>query len=246
VKGAALALAIVALAIVALASGAAGGYALGRRSRAAHKPAPVDVPDCAPPALVAAAVDRTPADYQALKNKLAVCMAFQQPADERDQYLLGCRAELDGCNKALVRTRDPLSACYDFTDFAPIYDRELGEVDPSPETLERAKNMTAEECVRVMTWGSRARYQLSLCLSGDAPPGFKERYGNFMANRPLTKACNSDALKRDAMNAWFKREEGRVEEAGGRLRVRYRMGEDGGVTGYPAPGYLAPSGGDTP
>ncbi len=212
------------LVLVALVSGAAG-YVIRGKATPPPKPPAHDVTDAPEVAPAGTEAPRLPADYQTLKNHLALCMAFHPSESEQDKQLAMCRADL-----AVYRgPRPTLPDCYDFIDFAPTYDRELGEADPSPETLERAKAMTPESCVPVLTWSSRAIRQQGSCLKGDAPPGFKERYGRPIGERPLVKACASDPLHRDAFNAWLRREEDRVREMGHPIQNRVRMTPDGGV-----------------
>jgi hypothetical protein len=136
-------------------------------------------------------------------------MAFHPSEDEKDKQLVRCRADVEG-----LRAHPTLPKCYDFVDFAPIYDRELGEAAPSPETLERAKNMTPEGCVSVLTWMARAKVQLSECLKGETPPGFREKYAFPINDRPLVKACASEALRLDALDAVITRDEDRQREMG--------------------------------
>ena len=134
-----------------------------------------------------------------------------------------------------VQNPQTLPDCYDFADLAPIYERELGELDPSPETLERAKSLTLTDCVRVMTWAGRARKQQTSCLKGETPPGFKERYGRPVGERPLLKACGVSFSRTDLLNAWMRREEDRVREMGHEVRNHVWFGPDGGLTAEARP-----------
>jgi hypothetical protein len=218
------ALGLVTVALVAGVSGFVAGTCahpplrpVASRALAVAAPAASDAP--------AASVTQppVPGDYQALKNQLAICMAFHPSSEMQDKMLAMCRGDLAACRTP----RDTVKDCYDFIDFAPIYDRELGEADPSPETIERARSLTNEDCVRVITWSTRARNQRSRCLEGETPPGFKERYGS-MTDRPFLKACAAEDRRRDVLNAWLRREEERVREMGHEVRNRLRYGADGG------------------
>lgn len=204
----------------------AGGYLCGART-----PSRSALPGvaCVPEAMAAGApAGPTPphasGECQAVKNQLAICMAFRPSEDEKDKQLAMCRGDL-----GLYKNRPTLPDCYDFMDMAPTYDRELGELDPSPETLERAKSLSVTECVRVITWADRARKQHASCLRGEPPPGFKERHGRLVDEHPFVKACQADALKTDVLNAWLRREEDRVREMGHPITHRVRVGPDGGV-----------------
>jgi hypothetical protein len=215
--------------VLSIAVAGVGGFLLGTRTRPRPGqpvlPASVVAVGATPEAMPANVTNPSvPGDYQALKNQLAICMAFHPSSDMQDKMLAMCRGDLAAC-----RDRPTLPDCYNFIDFAPIYDRELGEADPSPETLERAKRLTVEDCVQVTTWAQRAMTQLSSCLKGDTPPGFKERYGRSIKERPFFKSCGTDTLRRDVFNAWFRREEDRVREMGHDVHHRVRMGSDGGI-----------------
>lgn len=206
---------------------AAGGYLWGARGRLRPAPpspeaATLTVPEVHPGST---APDRASTDCSSIKAQLAICMAYHPSIDEKDKQLRLCQSNLETYKKS----RRTLDVCYDFIDFAPIYDRELGEADPSPETLERAKSMTATGCVSVLTWASRAQGQLTQCLEGETPPSFKERYAQPIGARALVKACNSEALHRDAMNAWLRREEGRVREMDHGIKNHLWMDPDGGI-----------------
>jgi len=200
------------------------GYLAGSRKHPDRAPSSTEPPAPAETASDAAfPAPPSSGDYQTLKNKLALCMAFHPPESEQDKQLAICRNDL-----AVYRgPRPTLPDCYDFIDFVPTYDRELGELDPSPETLERARSLTAAECVPVLTWAERAGRQRRSCLSGEAPPGFKERYGHPIGERPFVKACNAEALKTEAMNAWLRREEDRVREMGHDVKTQLRRLPDG-------------------
>ncbi len=115
---------------------------------------------------------------------------------------------------AALRDHPTLPQCCDYIDFLPTYDHELGEPNPSPETLERARAMTPQTCVPVLTWASRANIQLRECFKGEMPPGFKEKYAFPTSERALVKACRSDALHLQALDAWDTREEDRAREMG--------------------------------
>ena len=159
-------------------------------------------------------------------------MAFHPSASETDKFLHMCRGDLDMCRSS----RPTLPDCYDFIDFAPIYELELGEADPSPQTLERAKSLSTTECVRVITWGNRAGRQQRSCLRGESPPGWKERYGRPVTDRPFVKACRTT----DAVNAWFSRDEDRAREMGHEVKHMIWAGADGGLR------LLGPDGGSIP
>lgn len=188
---------------VAFAAGGSGGFLLGSRT---HRDAPTTSakthssteaePSTAIPALSA---PRVAEDCQSVKNQLAICTAYHPAPSETEKFLAMCRADLEMC-----RNKPSLPACWDFVDLAPIYDRELGEADPSPETIERAKKLSAEECAEVITWEERAGLQQRRCLNGrdEPPPGFEEKYGRPVAERPFPKACR----RTDALNAFFRRE----------------------------------------
>jgi hypothetical protein len=167
------------------------------------------------------------ADVQALKNQLAVCMAFHE-TPEKDELT---RATLAGCESQLAMeraARPTLPDCYDFADAAATYDRELGEADPSPETLERAKHLTADDCGRVLEYTTRASYKRRSCLGGKVPVGWKERYGAPLSTRPFVKACY--ALPQDVRtNAWFRYQEELVRETGRDVERRLHWSPDGGV-----------------
>lgn len=216
-----------ALITAVLVSGA-GGYLLGARNGQRTASLVPDVTGRATSETGSAAAAAPPTvagDCQAVKSQLAICMAYHPSESEQDKQLAMCRGSLEACRAP----RDTLTDCYEFIDFAPIYDRELGESDPTPETLERAKNMNAEACVRVMSWSRRAALQYGSCLKGsETPPAFKERY-RPVAERALVKACNSDALRADAINAMMRRDEDRLRERGHEVRHRVRIGSDGGV-----------------
>jgi hypothetical protein len=213
----------------ALLVGGAGGYLLGARTHSPPAPSAAGLPD-----VTDASLRETPrngkqspstADYQALKAQLAICMAYHEPPERKDAELAACRSSLEMC-----RNKPPpnsLSACYEYVDMAPIFDRELGEYDPSPETLERAKNLTVEECVRVWDWAERASRLRSTCLRGDAPPWFKERYVRTEP-RPLGKACVKDAV----YNARMEREEKRVSEITGLGPASFHLRVGDGGTLY--------------
>jgi hypothetical protein len=131
----------IALVVAALGTGVAGGYLWGARAHArALGPAPAlpgrDASEIVP---AGTASPRSPADYQAIKNQLAICMAYHPSENEKDKQLTRCKWDLEAC-------RTPphtIQACYDFIDLAPVYDLELGEGAPSPETSERAKSLWA-------------------------------------------------------------------------------------------------------
>lgn len=206
---------------IALVAASAGGYVVGRRSSSAPSPATSAASTSGPSPAQTSGLPQTGAgDCPSVRAQLALCMAYHPPADEKDKYLTMCRTDLDLC-----RTRPTLPDCYAFIDLAPIYDRELGEADPSPETLERAKNLSAAECVQVITWSTRASVQQDSCLKGETPPRFKERYASPIRDRPFVKACR----RTDAMNAWFVREEARIREMGYEPRVKLRVGGDAGL-----------------
>ena len=207
-------------ATVAIVFGAAAaGYAAGRL-RQPDPPQAVAV--IATSSFEAASV---PADCQSAKTQLAICMAYRPKADaagrdERDKYLAMCRSDLEAC-----RNKPALPACWEFIDLAPVYDRELGEPEPSPETLERAKHPSAEQCAEVLTWAQRASSQHKTCLKGEPPAGFREKYGRPPSERALVKACQ----RPDAINAWLEREDARVRATGHEPTFRVRAGPDGGV-----------------
>jgi hypothetical protein len=223
----------ITLALLVLASGA-GGYLLrGRSQPPLPRPPPARVTESAAPEVspAGAAQSRPSGDCRAVQNQLAICTAYHPSEDEKDKQLAMCRGDLNLC-----RDGHSLPNCYDFIDLAPVYDRELGEVDPSPETLERAKSLTIDECVRVVTWADRARRQQTSCLRGETPPGFKERYGRAIAERALVRACQTDAVRIDVLNAWLRREEDHVREMGRKVTNSIRFGPDGGlVDGQPDP-----------
>ncbi len=214
----------------ALLTGACG-YALRWWVTPQPKPPSYSVENT-PPETPDRAALRTPADYHAIKNQLAICMAYHPPDDEKDRQIARCQWDL-----AAARTpHRTLSDCYDYIDLTPTYDRELpaGWIRPLM-TLERVKNMTAADCVRVMSFSTMANRQMVSCLQGDSPPGFKERYAPPGA-RPFVKACSEGALRAEAMNAWLRREEDRVREMGHEVKNRIRMDADGGVRVWPGPG----------
>lgn len=218
----------ITLATLVLVS-AAGGYLLGTWRQTPSRSVPPAVvagpAQAAPdPEPVGTAPRTVPADYQAVKNQLALCMAYHPSDDEKDKQLAMCRSNL-----GMYKNPQTVPDCYDFADLASIYDRELGESDPSPETLERAKSLTLTDCVRVMTWSGRARKQQSSCLKGETPPGFKERYGRPIRERPFLKACGVSFSRTDLLNAWMEREEDRARELGHDVKNHLRFGPDGGL-----------------
>lgn len=213
----------VALAAVAFAAGGTLGLLLGttvvhpERPNAPERSRPEQdrhpVVDTGP-----AVAPRVAGDCQSVKNQLAICMAYHPPQSEVEKHLAMCRADLDAC-----RDRPNLPACWDFIDLAPIYDRELGEIDPSPETIERARRLTPDACGRVLGWAERAGVQQRTCLKGKSPPppGFAERYGRPVHERPLVAACHTT----EGINAWLRRE---AERGGGRpLHVGAGAGKGG-------------------
>jgi hypothetical protein len=226
-----------------------GGYALRWRQQPSPKlpqAGTVSMARTAAPDAHDAAGDarpsRVPGDCQTCKNQLAICMAYHPPADEKDKQLVRCRAENDA-----LKDRPTLPECYDFIDFLPMYDRELGELDPSPETLERAKNMTPQSCVAVIDWERRALFQLGACLKGETPPGFKEKYALPPSSRPLAKACHSQALHEKAVDAWITRDEDRVREMGHKVTRHMHLLPNHRFELVPVPEDSgAPSGGEAP
>jgi hypothetical protein len=220
------------IALLALGTGAAG-FLLGmrvpphatlREGVAPRAPASVAAPPERPgeaPAPVGSSECGT------LKTQLALCMAYHPPSSDTERELAMCRGDLD-----LYKNEPTWPDCYTFMDLAPIYDRELGEIEPSPETLERAKHVDIDQCMQVLTWAERARRQQRSCLKGPKPPTFAERYGRPIDERPLFKACL--ALGRPAVfNAWVERDEARIREMGGRPGGRLRLLPDGGMTAEP-------------
>jgi hypothetical protein len=180
-----------------------------------------------PADVTGASSSRAPSsDCQNVKNQLAICMAYHPLESEQDKQLAMCHGDLAACREA----RPTLPSCYDFADAAETYDRQLGEVDPSPETIERAKNLSAEDCGAILEWAARAGGKQATCLQGAAPMGWKERYGRPIGARPFVKACNAPTMKRDdVMNAWFRYQEDRVRETGHDVAHRFHMSPDGGV-----------------
>jgi len=198
-----------------------GGYALRWRLQPSKPPPPSTVTMAravahdAPEITRDARPSRVPVDCQTCKNQLAICMAYHPSENEKDKQLAMCRGELEA-----RKQHDTLPSCYNYVDFLPTYDRELGEADPSPETLERAQNMTPQTCVSVLTWEMRARLQLNDCLKGETPPGFKEKYASSPPwQRPLVKACLSDALREQALDAVITRDEDRMREMGHKVTL---------------------------
>jgi hypothetical protein len=212
-----------AMVLVVVAVAVAGGYLVGARARSSTPP----VTKLSAPAETrteGASPIGVPADCQDVRNKLAICMAYHPPESEQDKQLAMCRGDLAAARSA----RPTLPSCYDFADAAATYDRELGEDDPSPETIEQAARLTAEDCGAVLEWSSRAYAKQATCLSGETPKGWKERYGRSISARPFVKACNAEGMKRDATNAWFRFQEDRARDMGHDGKPRIRMMPDGG------------------
>jgi hypothetical protein len=162
------------------------------------------------------------ADCQTARAQLAICMAFHPTSDEKDVQLSMCRGDLD-----LYKNRPTLPDCYELIDLAPVYDRELGEAEPSPATIERAGRLSIDECLQVMTWAGRAENHQDACLKGPTPPGFKERYGSPIRDRPFVKACRAHGSA--LVNAWFARQDAQIRETGHEPGLRTRMDADGGI-----------------
>jgi hypothetical protein len=222
------------LMMLALLVSGAGGYLVGRRAQ----PAPRAV-RCAEPSepesiAAGAAPPRLPADYQALRNEVALCRAYRQRPDVpghdlTTDALAGCRSQLE-----LMKNppRSTLQACYNFADLAPVYDRELGEADPSPETLERAAHLTASECGRVLHYSKGAVGMHRTCMSGAMPIGWKERYGTLIDERPFFKACYA-LPQYIRMNAMHDFEDDQLRATGAVIHPRQRMTPDGGHIAAP-------------
>jgi hypothetical protein len=176
-----------------------------------------------------AAPARMPADVASLKNQLAICMAYRAPQqhDGMTAALSACRNELEVWKS---HPKDTLSSCHAFADTVPTYDRELGEADPSPETLERAQHLTIDDCGRVIKYAGGAASQQRTCLDGGKiPPGWKDHYGAPIWERALPKACKA-AFSRDVLaNALWRFEEQRQRETGAEPFYRMRMLPDGGL-----------------
>jgi hypothetical protein len=215
--------------MVGVGAAATGGYLAGRRTpppRAVRCAEP-----SAPESIAAAAPSRAmPPDYQALKNQLAICMAYHPPAEETDHLpdprLAACEHQLEAERKE----RPTRPSCYDFEDATPTYDRQLGAVgDTSPEMAERAAHLTLDDCaaIRVLSW--RAEVKQRTCLKGTTPIGWKERYGSSMNDRPLVKACWAAFSTVDLANAVLSYQEQQIREAGGVIRRSIRHAPDGGL-----------------
>ncbi len=215
---------ISALMTMLVVAAGAGGYFMGARAGTPHARPEGGRPQANAEPVSADPMPRASGDCQEVRNKLAICMAYHPPESEQDKQLAMCRGDLAAARSA----RPTLPSCYDFADAADTYDRELGEDDPSPETLERAKHLTAEDCGPVLEWSSRAYAKQATCLSGEVPKGWRERYGRSIGARPFVKACNAEEMKRDATNAWFRFQEGRARDMGHDVKPRIRMMPDGG------------------
>jgi len=217
---------VVALVAVAIA-GAGGGFLLGVRTVPRPAPPAPGVAGSASPEAMPANVTQplVPSDYQALKNQLAICMAFHPSSDMQDKQLSMCRGELAACRSP----RETLPACYDFIDFAPIYDHELGEADPSPETIRAGQELDRR--------GVRPRDHVVHAgqdPAGDVPQGRSAAglQGALTARSwidPSSRPARRPRSEGTCTNAWFRREEDRAREMGHEWSQRIRMAADGGM-----------------